>query len=112
MHHNNNSRQQETQVAYIPPFIPQTVSVEECTRIAYTYSTFDVRLTCGRMEKRAAWLMGLARGQRTANNADVRAGGIENYQKARKLLAQVADLRTMADWLDSHIEALNALMVA
>jgi len=111
MHHKNNSQQAQTQV-YIPPFIPQTVSVEECTRIAYTYSTFDIRLTCGRMEKRAAWLMDLAHGQRTANNADVRAGGVENYQKARKLLAQVADLRTMADWLDAHIEALNALMVA
>ena len=111
MHHKNSSQQQETQV-YIPPFIPQTVSVEECTRIAYTYSTFDIRLTCGRMEKRAAWLMELARGQRTANNADVRAGGIENYGKARQMLAEACDLRTMADWLDAHIEALNALMVA
>jgi len=111
MHHNNNSRQQETQV-YIPPFIPQTVSVAECERIAYTTATIDIRLACGRMEKRAAWLMDLAHGQRTANNADVRAGGVENYQKARKLLAQVADLRTMANWLDAHIEALNALMVA
>ena len=111
MRNKNNSRQQETQV-YIPPFTPQTVSVAECTRIAYTYSTFDIRLTCGRMEKRAAWLMNLAHGQRTANNAEVRAGGVENYWKARRMLAEACDLRTMAAWLDAHIEALNALMVA
>ena len=107
---NKNSKQQAQ--VQIPAFVPQTVSVEECTRIAYTYSTFDIRLTCGRMEKRAAWLMDLAHGQRTANNADVRAGGIENYWKARQMLAEACDLRTMADWLDMHIEALNALMVA
>ena len=111
MHHKNSSQQQETQV-YIPPFIPQTVSIAECERIAYTTATIDIRLACGRMEKRAAWLMELAHGQRTANNADVRAGGIENYWKARRMLAEACDLRTMADWLDAHIEALNALMVA
>ena len=112
MHHNNNSQQAQTQAAYIPPFIPQTVSVEECTRIAYTTATIDIRLACGRMEKHAAWLMELAHGQRTANNADVRAGGIENYWKARQMLAEACDLRTMADWLDAHIEALNAQVAA
>ena len=111
MHHKNNSQQQETQV-YIPPFVPQTVSVAECERIAYTTATIDIRLACGRMEKRAAWLMELAHGQRTANNADVRAGGLENYWKARRMLAEACDLRTMADWLDAHIEALNAQVAA
>jgi len=111
MRNKNSKQQQETQV-YIPPFIPQTVSIAECERIAYTTATIDIRLACGRMEKRAAWLMDLAHGQRTANNADVRAGGIENYWKARRMLAEACDLRTMANWLDAHIEALNALMVA
>ena len=107
-----NKVYQKKEAVYIPPFVPQTVSVAECERIAYTTATIDIRLACGRMEKRAAWLMELAHGQRTANNADVRAGGLENYWKARRMLAEACDLRTMADWLDAHIEALNAQVAA